>query len=206
MNTVLFDLGNVFIRIDPSDSIRTFEKLSGHSYARLEQYFSSSSAILRYERGEIGNREFYESSKKDLHLGISIGQFKALWQKIFTLDHSMVAFLQAIRIQYVCAVLSNTNPWHVEYCEKHYPFLSLFEYHFYSHLLGAVKPEKRIFEIVLNRLKTRPENICFIDDRLENVEAAEKLGFQVIHYRNVEQLTEEWQNRYGQLPEKKDHD
>ena len=206
MNTVLFDLGNVFIRIDPSNSIRIFEKLSGQSYAHLEQYFSSSSAFHRYERGEITNREFYESSRQDLNLDISIGQFKALWQNIFSLDHSMVAFLQIIRIQYVCAILSNTNPWHMEYCERHYPFLSLFEYHFYSHLLGTVKPEKRIFEIVLNRLKTLPENICFIDDQLDNVEAAEKLGFQIIHYRNYEQLIEEWQNRYGKLPEKKDKD
>jgi FMN phosphatase YigB (HAD superfamily) len=200
MNTVLFDLGNVFIRIDPSDSIRMFEKLSGHSYGQLEQYFSSSVPFKRYERGEINSHELFESSKMFLNLDISIDQFKTLWQNIFYLDRCMVDFFKIIRTQYICAILSNTNPWHIEYCEKNYPFLTLFEHHFYSYLLGTAKPEKRIFEIVLSRLKTLPENICFIDDRLENIQVAKKLGFQTLHYRHCAQLVEEWQNRYGELP------
>jgi HAD superfamily hydrolase (TIGR01509 family) len=200
MNTMLFDLGNVFIRIDPADSIRTFEKLSGQSYVRLEHFFSCSSVFKRYERGDIDSHEFFELSRLFLHLDLSVEQFKKLWQNIFSLDRCMVDFFQRIRTQYTCAVLSNTNPWHIEYCEKHYPFLTLFEHHFYSYLLGAAKPEKHIFEIVLDRLKTLPENICFIDDRPENIQAAKKLGFQTLQFRYCEQFIREWENRYGKLP------
>ncbi|MEK7513867.1 MAG: HAD-IA family hydrolase, partial [Patescibacteria group bacterium] len=48
------------------------------------------------------------------------------------------------------------------------------------HLL---KPDKRIFMILLDRLVLKPEECLYIDDTKDYVGAAEKLGFKTIHFK-----------------------
>ena len=55
------------------------------------------------------------------------------------------------------------------------------------------KPDYRIYEILLNRYSVNAKNSIFIDDALENIEAANDLGFQTIHFLSANQLQEELQ-------------
>lgn len=51
---------------------------------------------------------------------------------------------------------------------------------------GVSKPDARIFEIACERLGEKPENCVFVDDSLENVLAAEKLGMRGIVYADFD--------------------
>lgn len=46
------------------------------------------------------------------------------------------------------------------------------------------KPDKKAFELILERLKVRPEESIFVDDKQENIDAAEKLGIKTILFEN----------------------
>jgi FMN phosphatase YigB (HAD superfamily) len=52
-----------------------------------------------------------------------------------------------------------------------------------------VKPDPKIFEIVLEELKSKPNETLFIDDNFEYVTAAGDLGITGIHFQNADQLT-----------------
>jgi putative hydrolase of the HAD superfamily len=54
---------------------------------------------------------------------------------------------------------------------------------FFSGILGMVKPEQRVFDLVLQELGARPEQVLFVDDNLANIEAARNLGLQTLHFR-----------------------
>jgi len=53
---------------------------------------------------------------------------------------------------------------------------------------GFRKPGKEIYEIALRRLNTQPEETIFIDDRIENIRAAESLGIHTILFENIKQF------------------
>ncbi len=59
-----------------------------------------------------------------------------------------------------------------------------------SAFVGARKPERRIYEITLERLGSAPEATLFIDDVEINCEAARELGMQAIHFRSTDQAIE----------------
>jgi putative hydrolase of the HAD superfamily len=59
-----------------------------------------------------------------------------------------------------------------------------------SAFVGARKPERRIYEITLERLGTSPEATLFIDDVEINCQAARALGMQAIHFRSTDQAIE----------------
>ncbi|GAA2839588.1 HAD family hydrolase [Kribbella solani] len=55
--------------------------------------------------------------------------------------------------------------------------------------VGVAKPDRRIYEIAAERAGAKPTRCLFIDDRPENVTAAQSLGMTAIHYRTPADLT-----------------
>ena len=53
---------------------------------------------------------------------------------------------------------------------------------------NVIKPDPEIYKLCLNRNNLTPEESVFIDDNLENVIAASKIGMHAIHFINAEQL------------------
>lgn len=54
--------------------------------------------------------------------------------------------------------------------------------------IGACKPDKKIYQYVVDKLGCNPNDILFIDDSLSHVQAAEELGIQTHHYRSLEEF------------------
>lgn len=54
-----------------------------------------------------------------------------------------------------------------------------------------IKPNKRIYQILLDRYQLLAESCIFIDDNLRNVKAAEELGMSAVHFKSPQQLKEE---------------
>ncbi len=57
-----------------------------------------------------------------------------------------------------------------------------------SSRLGLVKPDPAIFEHALAVLDAKPDEVTFVDDRPENVEAAARVGLRAVHFTGVDQL------------------
>jgi putative hydrolase of the HAD superfamily len=69
-----------------------------------------------------------------------------------------------------------------------------FEVFFSSCYAGSRKPEESIFRLALAVTQRKPEQCMFIDDRPLNLENPRRLGMNVIHYQNAEQLRKELRN------------
>jgi putative hydrolase of the HAD superfamily len=63
-----------------------------------------------------------------------------------------------------------------------YPWIDEFTHNTWSHAVNLAKPEPAIYLHAAEGLRTAPENILFLDDRTENIEAALAIGMQAIHY------------------------
>jgi 2-haloacid dehalogenase len=69
-----------------------------------------------------------------------------------------------------------------------YPFLQWFDDIVVSGREGVIKPDPAIFRLFLSRFCLAARGCVFIDDTPKNVEAATRLGFHAIHFRNSLQL------------------
>ena len=57
-----------------------------------------------------------------------------------------------------------------------------------------IKPTKAIYELLLKRYKLNVKECLFIDDNLDNVVSAEKIGIKSIHLKNIDDLSLELKN------------
>jgi len=61
------------------------------------------------------------------------------------------------------------------------------EYH--SNCLGIIKPDKLIFEHVINDSKIKPEETLFVDDLRINIISAAEMGFQTYYLLPGEEVS-----------------
>jgi putative hydrolase of the HAD superfamily len=86
-------------------------------------------------------------------------------------------------------ILSNTEPSAVEFFQRQkYPEVSGFDVLVFSCQQGIKKPDERIFKKTIELLGVRPARAVFVDDKKENITAAEKLGLVGILFDNIENL------------------
>ena len=57
-----------------------------------------------------------------------------------------------------------------------------------------IKPSRAIYELLLKKYKLNAKECLFIDDNLDNVAAAQKIGIKSIHLKNIDDLSLELKN------------
>lgn len=72
---------------------------------------------------------------------------------------------------------------------SHYPFFRHFEGVLVSGEEKLAKPDPAIFHLLAERYALNPAECLFIDDNADNIHTAESIGFQIVHFKNAEDLT-----------------
>lgn len=64
----------------------------------------------------------------------------------------------------------------------------MFDVAVFSCAEGMIKPDKKIYEITVERLGCQPKQAVFVDDRPENIDGAKCAGLNVILFKDIEHL------------------
>ncbi|HBP37914.1 MAG TPA: hypothetical protein DD640_04085 [Clostridiales bacterium] len=174
---LLFDLGNILVRLNFADCFwpgRTLE-LGELPYA---ERWAGSRAVYAYETGQMASLdEFFQAARSEMGFSVTLEEFGPLFQQIIgDLFPETAPLLSALQAAYPLMLLSNTNQEHWIYCRDVLNLKGFFQEEFLSFQMGLMKPDPRIFQRALARIRHDPENIWYFDDREENVLAAQKHG------------------------------
>ena len=196
-------MGNVLVHIEPAAFLRS---LSIDTLDNRRYYQSKIIDIVkRFERGDDSTKDFFanldmlfngRNSILQHHHGgqdfISQREFQqAMLSIVGAPVEGMEEIVRRVGASVPLGLLSNTNPVHFEYCLRIFRVLSLIPSHFLSYQLKAFKPEPEIFARVIDQISLPPEEILYIDDLAENVEAAQAaglVGHQFVGVKNIEHL------------------
>lgn len=92
-------------------------------------------------------------------------------------------------------VLSNMSKEYIEFLRK-LPVFELFDQQVVSCEIHLGKPDLKIYQYLLDHCNLDPAETIFIDDRIDNVEVAAKLGITPFHFdrRNPEEACNNLRN------------
>lgn len=88
-------------------------------------------------------------------------------------------------------ILSNYARKTYELTRKQLDFVNDCDGAVFSFQVNKIKPEEEIFHILAKRYQFKPCEAVFIDDNINNIEAANGLGFHTIHFTTREKAVEE---------------
>jgi putative hydrolase of the HAD superfamily len=142
--------------------------------------------------GEISKDEYFDYVIKDL--GLPPDKKAALEMKEGDLyyDKELLNYIYRQKDSFITALLS-IMPLHIqELIRGTSPELeAAFDHVIVSSEVNMVKPDPEIYRLTLYRIGCEPHEAVFIDDKQENVKAAEKLGIHGIVFHNRDQVIKE---------------
>ena len=199
IETIVFDLGGVLIDWDPN---HLYKKIIPDAVQRA--YFLDNICTQEWNEGQDEGRTLAEATQ--LLVGqypqykVEIEAYYGRWEEMLggpiqaTVD-ILTAIHQSNR--YPLYALTNWSGETFPVALERYAFLQLFNDIVVSGVEKMKKPTPAFYNLLLEKHQLSPATTLFIDDSLKNIEAANELGLQTIHFSNPEKLGDELKNRYA---------
>ncbi len=190
IKTIVFDIGGVLLDVSPEKTFQYLSDSTGVAKQIIEKKFPWK-IHDEYEKGNCTNKEWFHGVRDALPQPCCLKEadFWKAWSLLLGKEKETVSLFTDLSKNYSLWLLSNTNPKHIQNeIEKKYLFPNLVNGAIYSFDAGCRKPEKEIYNILLHKSQSRPNECVFVDDLIANVRAAQLLGIQGIHYKDDENL------------------
>ena len=178
----LFDLGGVFFDWDPN---YFFKNVFDDDEER--KYFLNEVCNDQWNLQQDAGRSIAEAElqliPKFPHYENKIKMYYKNHRKMIrgTFEEPIEVLRQLKDKNYKCYVLSNWSAETFVGMTDDYPFLQSFNGLLISGEDNLMKPDAAIYELAISRFNLIPQETVFIDDKLENIEAAKNLNLQTIH-------------------------
>ncbi len=196
-----FDMGNVLLFFSHQRMAAQMAAVVGCTPERAWNVLFEGDLSTRHEEGRITADQFYEEFCRLAGVAnlpaIDRAALDHAANDIFWLNTPMVAVAGRLHAAgYRLGVLSNTNRGHWQFVTGRFSYLTtMFHIHAMSFDFHAMKPARQIYEDASRLAGVEPKDIFFTDDRLENVEAAKKAGWDAVVFTSPVALLRELYHR-----------
>lgn len=188
INTIIFDIGSVLVqqvpleislrqenpKFIPEELIDQLVKIwcsSGTEQGSLEEQIT----IACIKASEYGIKGPLKQYMKYIAL-------ESL-RNIESCDYT-IPMLRSLKMAgYKLYILSNWGKWHFEELQKRNEFREFLQYFdggIVSYQVGLKKPDRKIYEILIDKYNIDPTSAVFYDDKPENIQAAKEVGLNAV--------------------------
>ncbi|MBF0279382.1 MAG: HAD family phosphatase [SAR324 cluster bacterium] len=194
IHTIVFDLGGVLIDWNPR---YLFRKVFQNDSARME-YFLSEICTASWNVQQDAGRTFDEGcavlKKEYPDYADAIDAYHFRWEEMLgDANLEVVSMLKFFKeSKFPVYALTNWSKEKFPIARNRFDFLQKFDGILVSGEVGLKKPDPKFFQLLFQTYSFEALGSVFIDDSLENIEAAQQLGMHGIHFKNASQLRKEF--------------
>ena len=188
LTTVIFDLGGVLVWTNWDRVTVSLAEMSGLTPERVMDEIETGEAGYAFMLDRLDRAEFHRRLTERLGLRQHPDAFFAMWSSIIAPNEEINSLVKRLKDRYRLVLASNTDVLHYTRSLEVQEALRIFDHALLSYELGLCKPDPEFFRSGLERLAIPPVECVFIDDREENVEAAQTLGIAGTQFVSTKQL------------------
>lgn len=199
IKNLIVDFGGVLIDLDYQRCLDSFRKLGLPDVEHILDIYHQQDFFSNYEKGLISSVDFRNIIREKIGRIITDARIDAAWNSFLVgIPAYKLDLLLELRKDYVVYLLSNTNDIHWRWsCKNAFPYKTFrvedyFEHVFLSYEMRMAKPDKEIFQSVLDDTGIIPEETFFIDDSKANCLTAQSLGISTY----TPEANEDWSHLF----------
>ncbi|WP_034045383.1 HAD family hydrolase [Wocania ichthyoenteri] len=194
INTIIFDLGGVLIDWNPE---YVYLDVFNSNREKMQWFFDN---ICTNDWNENQDAGYPMAKATEERIALfpewesEIKMFYGRWEDMLgdAISETVEILDKLIKSNnYKVVALTNWSAETFPIALKKFDFLHWFEGIIVSGEEKTRKPFDEIYHLTLNRFNIKAEHSIFIDDNLRNIEAANNLGINGIHFKSAEQLIQQ---------------
>ena len=191
IKNIIFDFGGVLLDWNP----RYLYKSYFNNDEEMEHFLAdicNGEWNIRQDAGRPFAEAVKELQAKFPEYAEAIQMYDDDWEKMLKceLPESIDLIKELKFMGYGIYGLTNWSAEKIGYAFANYSFFSLFDGIVVSGVEKVVKPDRKIYEILLERYSLKPGECVFIDDNQDNVDMAKVLGINAIRFDNIGNVKE----------------
>ncbi|EAR53309.1 hypothetical protein SKA34_03600 [Photobacterium sp. SKA34] len=183
IRNVIFDFGAVLFQWNPQRIVETFTQSIDEQNILMEQVLAHPD-WLALDRGTMLLAE--EIPKFAARTGISCQRMEEFINHIQLslekMPETEALFFRLLDKNYPIYYLTNMCSAFFETLYEKHHFISFFNGGVVSGKELTMKPEPEIFHLLCQRYHLNPNECLFIDDHYPNIQTAQSLGFNTVHF------------------------
>ena len=190
IHAIIFDWGGVLIEDPAPGLVKYCAKVLGASEDQYKRAYNI--CMDDFQTGRVTEQQFWTNMTS--RLNAPVPKVDSLWGDAFAAVYVPRKDLFTMAVQMRArgckiALLSNTEKPAVEFFHKQK--YDVFDVAVFSCVEGAKKPERKIYEVTLDRLGTSAKQTLFIDDRQDYIDGARQAGIKTILFKDIGRLKED---------------
>jgi epoxide hydrolase-like predicted phosphatase len=188
LKAIIFDVGGVLIRTQSRAGREKWATRLGLDSWEFENFvFNSESG----RQAQLGQKTFAAHWRwLGDYFGLDEASLAEMRHDFFAgdvMNESLVAYVKRLRqTGYRTGLLSNFGDDARHVWTEVYPFIEHFDGIVISSEVGLMKPDPRIYRLAAESVGVKVKEALFVDDFIENIESAKRLGMQTIHFTGPE--------------------
>lgn len=191
IKNIIFDFGGVLLDWNP----RYLYKSYFNNDEEMEHFLAdicNGEWNIKQDAGRPFAEAVKELQAKFPDYAEAIQMYDDDWEKMLKceLPESIDLLKKLKSMGYGIYGLTNWSAEKIGYAFANYSFFSLFDGIVVSGVEKVVKPDRKIYEILLERYSLKPGECVFIDDNQDNVDIAKVLGINAIRFDNIGNVKE----------------
>lgn len=191
MRNIIFDFGNVLVRWEPERVYLPYFDNDEAKYWYFWRHVCGRQWRDRIDAGEDEQECIRELQSQYPEYAEPIAMYWDRWDEMLPGEvPGMRELIQRLKASGKYAIYGLSN-WSMEtfpQARKRFEVLQQIDNYVVSGDVKLIKPDPRIFELLLDRFGLKAEDCTFVDDNPDNVDAAKKLGMQGVVFKGVESL------------------
>lgn len=188
IRAVIWDLGGVLLRTEDYSSRDKLAEDLGKARGELEFLMYGNDSSNQAQSGEISIDQHFSNVRRSL--GLTEDEMEHFLERFWDgdrLDYDLLDYIRSIKNGYRTGLLSNAFDNLRQLITQEWKFDDAFDHIVVSAEVGTMKPDPRIYQLALNGLGVEAHEAIFVDDFIQNVEGANAVGLQAIHFRSPQQ-------------------
>ena len=193
IRNIAFDLGGVVLALSYEQAVRRFEEIGLQDARKRLDVFEQKGIFGDLESGRIDEEDFRRELSVMVGRPLTMDECYYAWHGYvdYVPQRNLEAILELRAKGYRVCLLSNTNPFMMQWAEKDFdgkghPISYFFDAMYLSFECKVMKPKREIFEMMLRGQQATAEETLFVDDGPRNVEAAAAMGMHTLCPQNNE--------------------
>ena len=188
VKAIIFDLGGVILHGGYLDFIKHY----CHACLTPAGQKRISELERRVNLGDLTEHQFYREIEKVFDVHLTPQEMHNVIVNQMSTDQGLLHLIPKLKKTKIALFTNSINHMAQDVIRlRRIPTKKLFDKVFVSSELHLVKPDRKAYSYVLKKLKVKPVEALMVDDRLENIRGARKLGIQGIVYKNFRQFKRE---------------
>ncbi len=188
---VAFDLAGVVCRFDPEHRLAIIAEAAGLAPETVRARIWEAGIDAAGDRGELSAAEMRDAVRAALDLTVDDLTIRALYVSAFEPDPSVLAIVDQIRECVPTALLTNNGPLVLEAMDHELAEVGRrFHPQGFACRYGIEKPDPAIFRALCEEAHVPAEQVFFVDDSPEHVQAAQALGIRAHHFTDADRLVD----------------